>query len=395
MRQNAAVHEVGRRRAARASPASAPTTSTLDEAGAARRAARRAALAAPAAQPVRRLQRARRPASSTCSTPRPSAVARLGPDAIPHYVISGAESASDVLEVAVLLREVGLVRPGQYAAERDRHRARCSRRSTTSQRGHEVLAALLDDPCYAALVAGRGGRQEVMVGYSDSNKDGGYLTANWALSQAQSRLVDVARDARRAAAAVPRPRRHGRARRRAGVRGDPGPAARLGRRPAADHRAGRDGRRQVRPAVRRPAATWRSSSPPRSRRRPASTRTSAPTRRRFDGDDGDARRRRALGAYRVARPRRAAVRRVLPRDHADRRDLHAQRRQPPGVAHRLRPDPGPAGDPVGVRLDAVPADAARLVRRRARRSRRSPAADPRRRGAAAARCTSAGRSSAA
>ena len=97
-----------------------------------------------------------------------------------------------MLEVAVLLRECGLVRPGQsppsaidivplFETIGDLHR------------GHEVLAALLDDPSYAALVAGRGGRQEVMVGYSDSNKDGGYMAANWALSQAQSRLVAVAR----------------------------------------------------------------------------------------------------------------------------------------------------------------------------------------------------------
>jgi phosphoenolpyruvate carboxylase len=122
-----------------------------------------------------------------------TAAARLGPSAVPHYVISGAESASDVLEVAVLLRECGLVRPREtppsaidivplFETIGDLHR------------GHEVLAALLDDPCYAALVAGRGRRQEVMVGYSDSNKDGGYMAANWALSQAQSRLVAVARD---------------------------------------------------------------------------------------------------------------------------------------------------------------------------------------------------------
>ena len=119
---------------------------------------------------------------------------RLGPQAIPHYVISGASSVSDVLEVAVLLREVGLVRPGTpqpsaidivplFETIDDLGRA------------HEVLAALLRHPAYRPLVDGRGGRQEVMIGYSDSNKDGGYLTANWALYQAQERMVAVARDA--------------------------------------------------------------------------------------------------------------------------------------------------------------------------------------------------------
>jgi phosphoenolpyruvate carboxylase len=121
-----------------------------------------------------------------------AAVTRLGAAAIPHYVISGADAASDVLEVAVLLREAGLVRPGADPPSRT-DIVPLFETIGDLQRGHDVLATLLDDPVYAPLVAGRGGRQEVMIGYSDSNKDGGYLTANWALSQAQSRLVDVAR----------------------------------------------------------------------------------------------------------------------------------------------------------------------------------------------------------
>ena len=121
-----------------------------------------------------------------------AAVSRLGAAAIPHYVISGAAAASDVLEVAVLLREVGLVRPADNPPSRT-DIVPLFETIGDLQRGHAVLATLLDDPVYAALVAGRGGRQEVMIGYSDSNKDGGYLTANWALSEAQSRLVDVAR----------------------------------------------------------------------------------------------------------------------------------------------------------------------------------------------------------
>ena len=122
------------------------------------------------------------------------AAGRLGPDAVPHYVISGADSVSDVLEVAVLLREVGLVRP---AAEPPSAIDIVPLFETIADldRCHDVLATLLAHPLYRRMVDGRGGRQEVMIGYSDSNKDGGYLAANWALSQAQARLVRTARDA--------------------------------------------------------------------------------------------------------------------------------------------------------------------------------------------------------
>ena len=122
------------------------------------------------------------------------AVASHGPRIVPHYVISKAESVSDVLEVAVLLKESGLLVPGDEP-------------STTLdivplfetiedlRRAPETLAALLANPVYRSLLAARGDRQEVMIGYSDSNKDGGYLTSTWSLYQAQIELVRVARAA--------------------------------------------------------------------------------------------------------------------------------------------------------------------------------------------------------
>ena len=250
----------------------------LDEAGAPRRAERRAALAAPAAHrrsptySERTAERARRARRGRRSPSR-----RLGPAAIPHYVISGAESASDVLEVAVLLREVGLVRPGADAAERARHRAAVRDDRRPPARATRCSPTLLDDPWYAALVAGRGDRQEVMVGYSDSNKDGGYLTANWALYQAQA----APRRRRRAraacacgcstaaaapsAAAAGRPTRRSSPSRRARSTGSCGSPSRARWSPPST------------PSRRRRDATWRPSWPPRSRRRPASTATSATT----------------------------------------------------------------------------------------------------------------------
>ena len=61
------------------------------------------------------------------------------------------------------------------------------------QRGSSILEAVLDLPLYRALVHARGEQQEVMLGYSDSNKDGGYLAANWALYRAELDLVESAR----------------------------------------------------------------------------------------------------------------------------------------------------------------------------------------------------------
>ena len=113
-------------------------------------------------------------------------VARLGARAISQYVISKAESVSDVLEVAVQLREVGLSGAVDIVP--------LFETIDDLRRAGDVLRAMLAVPAYRRLVDERG-HQEVMLGYSDSNKDGGYLTANWALYRAEQDLVDAAGDA--------------------------------------------------------------------------------------------------------------------------------------------------------------------------------------------------------
>ena len=116
---------------------------------------------------------------------------RYGAEALPNYVISKCESASDVLEVAVLLKEVGLVHGESLALnivplfETIDDLAHCG----------DVMSDAFGIPIYRAMVEGRGRWQEVMLGYSDSNKDGGYLTANWALYRAEMLLVDAFRAA--------------------------------------------------------------------------------------------------------------------------------------------------------------------------------------------------------
>jgi len=118
-------------------------------------------------------------------------IALLGPRTIPNYVISMCESVSDVLEVAVLLKEVGLLDPDGPTCP-----VGISPLFETIddlKNAGATLTAMLGQPLYRSLLASRGDMQEVMLGYSDSNKDGGYLAANWALYRAELALVDVAR----------------------------------------------------------------------------------------------------------------------------------------------------------------------------------------------------------
>ncbi|MGY1802655.1 phosphoenolpyruvate carboxylase [Blastococcus sp. SYSU D00922] len=121
-------------------------------------------------------------------------VALLGPRTVPNYVISMCESVSDVLEVAVLLKEVGLLDPGAEGGPTSSVGISPLFETIGDlQAAGTTLAAMLDQPLYRSLVASRGEQQEVMLGYSDSNKDGGYLAANWALYRAELDLVEVAR----------------------------------------------------------------------------------------------------------------------------------------------------------------------------------------------------------
>jgi phosphoenolpyruvate carboxylase len=120
------------------------------------------------------------------------AVATLGADAVPNYVISMCESVSDVLEVAVLLKEVGLLDPSGPSCPVGISPLFETIDDLTG--AGATLTAMLAQPLYRDLVAARGQAQEVMLGYSDSNKDGGYLAANWALYRAELDLVEVARE---------------------------------------------------------------------------------------------------------------------------------------------------------------------------------------------------------
>ena len=114
-----------------------------------------------------------------------------GPEAVPHYVISKTTGVSDILETAVLLKEAGLLRPREGALDLDI----VPLFETIDDLRHcgTVMDELLGLREYMRLLDGRGRVQEVMLGYSDSNKDGGFLTSGWELYRAELALVEVFR----------------------------------------------------------------------------------------------------------------------------------------------------------------------------------------------------------
>ena len=111
-----------------------------------------------------------------------------GASAIPNCVISKGEGVSDVLEVALLLKEVGLIHP---SGESDVNIVPLFETIPDLRQCAGVMDRLLGLPEYRRLLDSRGGSQEVMLGYSDSNKDGGYVTSGWELYKAEIGLIDV------------------------------------------------------------------------------------------------------------------------------------------------------------------------------------------------------------
>ncbi len=253
------------------------------------------------------------------------------------------------------------------------------------ERRAATVRALLADRRYGARVAERGGRLEVMVGYSDSGKDGGYLAAQWAIYRAQEALAAVAREA-----GIELTIFHGRGG-SAGRGGGPTHAAILAQAPG--HPPGRlklteQGEtisfkyglpgiayRNLEAAL---AGTVLSAFPEIVGRAPDAGRAGAARPALAASPSG-------LPLARLGEP---GLRRLLPRVHAGRRARAARDRlaaRPP--ARRRRLPRRAARDPLGLRLDAEPDAAPRLVRLR-------DGASPRRSSASCRRSTASCRSSA-
>jgi phosphoenolpyruvate carboxylase len=119
----------------------------------------------------------------------------LDKEAFGHFILSMTQSVSDILGVYLLAKMAGL-----FTGEEGEEYSRLPivplfETIDDLQRGPEMMKELLSVPLIRRSVEHQSGTQEVMIGYSDSNKDGGYFTANWELTKAQANLTKAGKEA--------------------------------------------------------------------------------------------------------------------------------------------------------------------------------------------------------
>lgn len=118
-----------------------------------------------------------------------------GPSAAPCWIISMTHGVSDLLEVGIILKDAGLVRLTPDGLRSDLQIVPLLETIHDLESAPQLLDGLFSNPAYRQILAGQGMRQEVMLGYSDSTKDGGFLCANWSLFQAQEQIAEAGRRA--------------------------------------------------------------------------------------------------------------------------------------------------------------------------------------------------------
>ncbi|MBC7480385.1 MAG: phosphoenolpyruvate carboxylase, partial [Rhizobacter sp.] len=121
-------------------------------------------------------------------------LARYGREALRHCIISHSEDVSDLLEVMLLLKEVGLLRGTLNEAQGAVSDLIVSPLFETIgdlRNAAPIMRAFYALPGIIAVMERSGAEQDIMLGYSDSNKDGGRFTSNWELYRAEIGLVDL------------------------------------------------------------------------------------------------------------------------------------------------------------------------------------------------------------
>jgi phosphoenolpyruvate carboxylase len=121
---------------------------------------------------------------------------RIDREAIGSFVVSTTRSAEDVLGAYLLARHAGLFVEGEGGPRCLIPFVPLFESIEDLERAPEIMRELLSLPLVRRTVRGLGGVQEVMIGYSDSNKDGGYLCSNWKLFEVQGRLARVGKECR-------------------------------------------------------------------------------------------------------------------------------------------------------------------------------------------------------
>ena len=295
---------------------------------------------------------------------------RYGKPAVPNYVISKTDGVSDLLETAMLLKEAGLLRPRD--GELDINIVPLFETIADLRNSGRIMDEALGLPEYRRLLESRGGAQEVMLGYSDSNKDGGFLTSGWELYKAEIHLVEVFR-------------RHG-----VTLRLFHGRGGSVGRGGGPSYQAilaqpGGAVQGQIRVTEQGEVIAGKYANAEVGRRNleilaAATLETTllhtdqAAPKEEYLSCDGAALR----GCFASLSPtcvRDTGLRAIFLDVHRDWRDRQPEYRQPSGLADELHADRRPARDPMGVQLGAMPTDVAWVVRFRGCReglARRSP-----------------------